>query len=84
MVWRVWHFIALVLVALLLGTTFGHALEMPMKMNADGRLWMTFQHTLYSYSRVHRSAYRDRSHYFRRGYCRFSRGIVHGLFIFWC
>ena len=37
------------LVAVLLGTTFGHALEMPMKMNADGRLWMTFQHTLYPY-----------------------------------
>ena len=49
MAWRVWHSITLVLVALLLGTTFGHALEMPMKMNADGRLWMTFQHTLYSY-----------------------------------
>ena len=49
MAWRVWHFNTLVLVALLLGTTFGHALEMPMKMNADGRLWMTFQHTLYSY-----------------------------------
>lgn len=49
MAWRVWHFITLVLVALLLGTTFGHALEMPMKMNVDGRLWMTFQHTLYPY-----------------------------------
>jgi len=49
MAWRVWHFITLILVALLLGTTFGHALEMPMKMNVDGRLWMTFQHTLYRY-----------------------------------
>jgi hypothetical protein len=49
MAWRVWHFITLVLVALLLGTTFGHTLEMPMKMNVDGRLWMTFQHTLDSY-----------------------------------
>jgi hypothetical protein len=49
MAWRVWHFITLVLVALLLGTTFGHALEMPMKMNVDGRLWLTFQHTLYPY-----------------------------------
>jgi hypothetical protein len=49
MTWRVWHFITLVLVALLLGTMFGHALEMPMKMNVDGRLWMTFQHTLYPY-----------------------------------
>ena len=48
MICRGWHFITLILVALLLGT-FGHALEMPMKMNVDGRLWLTFQHTLYAY-----------------------------------
>ncbi len=49
MVVRIWYFITLVLVALLMGTTVGHALEMPAKMNVDGPLWMTFQHTLYLY-----------------------------------
>lgn len=46
---RTWRFITLLLAALLMGTTFGHTLEMPMKMQVDGPLWMTFQHTLYLY-----------------------------------
>jgi uncharacterized membrane protein len=47
MVLQVWYFITLVLTALLMGTTFDHALEMPAKMNMPGSLWMTLQQTLY-------------------------------------
>jgi hypothetical protein len=42
-----WRFLALVLTALLLGTTFAHVLEMPAKLHVDAALWMTLQHTLY-------------------------------------
>ena len=42
-----WRFLAVVLTALLLGTTFAHVLEMPAKLQVDGALWMTLQHTLY-------------------------------------
>jgi uncharacterized membrane protein len=44
---RTWRSITLILVALLMGTTFCHVLEMPAKMTVSGSLWMTFQHTLY-------------------------------------
>jgi hypothetical protein len=40
-------FAALLLTALLLGTTFAHVLEMPAKMRVPGSLWVKFQHTLY-------------------------------------
>ncbi|HEX2928858.1 MAG TPA: DUF1772 domain-containing protein [Candidatus Binatia bacterium] len=46
---RAWYFVTLILTALLMGTSFGHTLEMPAKMKVDGTLWMTFQHTLYPY-----------------------------------
>ena len=39
----------LLLVALLLGTSFAHALELPQKMRADGALWLTFQRSLYPF-----------------------------------
>ena len=42
-----WRFLAVVLTALLLGTTFAHVLEMPAKLHVDATLWMTLQHTLY-------------------------------------
>jgi len=42
-----WRFLAVVLTALLLGTTFAHVLEMPAKLQVDAALWMTLQHTLY-------------------------------------
>jgi hypothetical protein len=40
-------FSALLLTALLLGTTFAHVLEMPAKLRVPGSLWVKFQHTLY-------------------------------------
>jgi hypothetical protein len=43
-----WRFVAMVLCALLLGTTFGHVLEMPAKLRFDPQLWMTLQHNLYA------------------------------------
>lgn len=43
----VWTFVALTLTALLLGTSFGHFLELPAKMELDGPLWMTLQQHLY-------------------------------------
>src|SRR5262245_38352549 len=46
---RAWYFLTLILTALLMGTSFGHTLEMPAKMKVDGPLWMMFQHTLYPY-----------------------------------
>jgi hypothetical protein len=49
MLLRAWYFVAVMLTALLMGTSFGHTLEMPAKMKVDGVLWMTFQHTLYPY-----------------------------------
>jgi hypothetical protein len=42
-----WRFLAVVLTALLLGTTFAHVLEMPVKLQIDAVFWMTLQHTLY-------------------------------------
>ncbi len=47
MLLKTWYFITLVLAALLLGTTFGHALELPAKMKLDGPFWMLLQHRLY-------------------------------------
>ena len=46
---HVWYFLTLTLTSLLMGTSFAHTLEMPAKMNVDGQLWRTFQHTLYPY-----------------------------------
>ena len=43
-----WRFVAVVLSGLLLGTTFGHVLEMPAKLRFDPQLWMTLQHNLYA------------------------------------
>src|SRR5689334_24616583 len=45
----IWYFATLTLTALLMGTSFAHALEMPQKLRVDGPLWLTFQHTLYPY-----------------------------------
>jgi hypothetical protein len=49
---RVWYFVTLVLTALPTGTSFAHTLELPAKMKVDGRLWLTFQRTLYRTSRM--------------------------------
>jgi len=46
---HIWYFLTLTLTSLLMGTSFAHTLEMPAKMNVDGQLWRTFQHTLYPY-----------------------------------
>jgi len=43
----IWSAAALALVALLMGTTFGHVLEMPAKMKADSRNWVYYQQTFY-------------------------------------
>jgi membrane associated rhomboid family serine protease len=42
-----WRFVAVLLSALLLGTTFSHVLEMPAKLRFEPQLWMTLQHNLY-------------------------------------
>ncbi|MGO4379255.1 hypothetical protein [Pseudoduganella sp. RAF53_2] len=42
------QFIAVLMAALLMGTSFCHVLEMPAKMKVEGLRWMTFQHTLYA------------------------------------
>jgi hypothetical protein len=44
---RIWYFITLLLVALLMGTSFAHVLELPAKMQYDGALYVTLQKTLY-------------------------------------
>lgn len=49
MLLRTWRFITITLVALLMGLSFGHTMEMPMKMKVDGQLWLAFQHNLYAY-----------------------------------
>jgi hypothetical protein len=49
MLLRTWRFITITLAALLMGMSFAHTLEMPMKMKVDGPLWLTFQHNLYAY-----------------------------------
>ena len=46
---QIWYFATLTLTALLMGTSFAHALEMPQKLRVDGQTWLTFQHTLYPY-----------------------------------
>lgn len=45
---RTLQFVTLIFVALVMGTTFAHALEMPAKMRVPGPVWLTFQHTLYA------------------------------------
>ena len=42
-----WCVLSLTLAALLMGTTFAHALEMPSKLGYDGPQWLHAQHTLY-------------------------------------
>lgn len=44
---KAWRFITLVLVALTMGMTFAHVLELPPKMQYDGPLYVTVQNTLY-------------------------------------
>jgi Domain of unknown function (DUF1772) len=44
-----WRFAALLLTALLMGLTFAHVLEMPVKLRLDGPTWLNLQHTLYPY-----------------------------------
>jgi len=43
----IWLVVAVVLAALLMGTSFSHVLEMGPKLRADGALWLSYQHTLY-------------------------------------
>ena len=43
----IWLVVAVVLAALLMGTSFSHVLEMGPKMQADGVQWLGYQHTLY-------------------------------------
>jgi len=53
MVVKIWCLATLVLAALLMGTSFAHALEMPAKMRYDTDEWMHAQHTLYfAYARI--------------------------------
>lgn len=42
-----WRLITLALVALLMGTSFAHVLELPARMQYDGALYVTLQKTLY-------------------------------------
>ena len=44
---RIWRFITIILVALTMGSAFGHALEFPAKMNYDAALWTTINQSLY-------------------------------------
>jgi hypothetical protein len=44
---RTWRFITIILVALTMGSAFGHALEFPAKMNYDAALWTTINQSLY-------------------------------------
>jgi hypothetical protein len=44
---RIWRLVAVLLVALLMGTSFAHVLELPAKMQYDGALYVTLQKTLY-------------------------------------
>jgi hypothetical protein len=43
----IWNVVAVGLTALLMGSTFGHVLEMPAKLRLDGTSWMTLQQNLY-------------------------------------
>jgi hypothetical protein len=49
MVLKTLRFITLLLVALWMGLEFSHTLELPPKMQYDGRLYVTVQNTLYQY-----------------------------------
>jgi hypothetical protein len=44
-----WFFVTLVLASLLLGTSFAHTLEMPVKLRYDAEQWLLLQQTLYRY-----------------------------------
>lgn len=44
---RSWRFITLLLVALTMGLSFAHTLEMPAKLEYDGPLYITLQKSLY-------------------------------------
>ena len=46
---RAWLFATLLLSALLMGTSFAHALQMPVKLSYDAPQWLRLQHTLYRY-----------------------------------
>jgi hypothetical protein len=45
------HFSTALLVALVMGTTLAHALEMPAKMHVSASFWVDCQHTLYRFFR---------------------------------
>lgn len=48
-----WSLATLVLTALLMGTSFGHSLEMPAKLRYQSDEWIHAQHTLYfGYARI--------------------------------
>ncbi|WP_157205025.1 hypothetical protein [Methylomonas methanica] len=44
---KIWRFLTILLVALLLGLAFAHVLERPAKMLYDAALYLTIQKTLY-------------------------------------
>ena len=44
---KFWGLFTLILVALVMGTSFAHALEMPAKLQYAGRIYLTLQQTLY-------------------------------------
>lgn len=44
---KVVRFLSLLLVALTLGMTFAHVMEIPGKLRLDGATWLTVQHNLY-------------------------------------
>jgi hypothetical protein len=46
----IWRFVTILLVALTLGLSFAHTLEIPAKMLYEGDLYMTIQRTLYAAS----------------------------------
>lgn len=46
---RTWRLITLIVVALFMGLEFGHALELPAKMQYDGAFYVTIQNSLYRY-----------------------------------
>ena len=51
MLLTVLHAAMVVLVALVMGASFSHVLEMPPKMAASGQFWVNCQHILYRYYR---------------------------------
>ena len=44
---KVVRYLSLLLVALTLGMTFAHVMEIPGKLRLDGASWLTVQHNLY-------------------------------------